>query len=76
MVYAILDENNIITNITEASYAVEPNWEGVPVGMPVSIGDRFENNAFYSPEGEIRLSPDTLVIADALEALLKGIAEA
>ena len=76
MIYAILNEEYIVTNIVESTYQVDSNWVAVAPTMGVQIGDHFINNLFYDQNNNPRLSADTQFLADAIENLLKGIADA
>lgn len=59
MIYAVLNENHdIVENIAESYIALHTNWIQVPANVPVSIGDSFDGNMFYSQEGEMRVTPD------------------
>ena len=76
MIYAILNEEYIVTNIVESTYQVESNWVAVAPSMEVQIGDLYVNNLFYDQNNNPRLSADTRILADMIENLLKGIADA
>ena len=53
--YAII-ENGIVTNIVVSNHQVASNWVSIPTGYPIAIGDSYDGYAFYSPEGEMRVS--------------------
>ena len=68
MKYAILDDTNKVVNIAESAYQVETNWQEIPSNTPVSIGDTMgTNNAYYDPEGNLRLSPEVKTYSELLD---------
>ena len=68
MTYAII-ENNIVINIAESIYALNENWIAVPSGLYVSIGDSYENNIFYDPNGNLRLTPEMFMAQEKITKL-------
>lgn len=68
MKYAILDGTNKVVNIAESAYQVETNWREIPSNTPVQIGDTMGmNNAYYDPEGNLRLSPEVKTYSEKLQ---------
>lgn len=55
MRFAIVQENKVI-NIAESNYPLTVDWHQIDNGVPVGIGDVYDGQAFYSPEGDIRMS--------------------
>lgn len=70
MIYAILNETlTTVENIVESHRAFEENWIQVPTNAPVSIGDTYNYSMFYSPDGELRVSPEIKVAQDRIKEL-------
>lgn len=68
MKYAILDGTNKVVNIAESAYQVETSWREIPSNTPVQIGDTMDmNNAYYDPEGNLRLSPEVKTYSEKLQ---------
>lgn len=57
MIYAVISDGRVI-NIAESYMALESNWQPVPTGCPVFIGDSFDGTVYRSPDGEERLTPE------------------
>lgn len=66
MNYAII-EDGIVVNIAVSNRQLKANWVAIPIGSPVAIGDTYKNGCFYSPEGELRLSPEMQVLQKAYQ---------
>ena len=75
MVYAVI-RDGVVVNIVSSYTAMGSNWQAVPVNCPVAIGDTYRDGCFYSPEGEMRMSPETAALAMAFDALMGGVADA
>lgn len=57
MTYAII-ENTTVINIADASRPIESTWVQVPIGMRVGIGDTYNGELFFDPEGNVRFTPE------------------
>lgn len=68
MNFAII-ENNIVTNIAFSNEPLNQNWYLIPTGMLVCIGDTFDGNAFYDPDGNIRLTIESMTVKENVTAL-------
>lgn len=55
MRFAIVEENKVV-NVAEGSYPLTVDWIQIDNGVPVGIDDTYDGQAFYSPEGEMRMS--------------------
>jgi len=75
MNYAII-ENGIVVNIAVSNHQLAANWVAIPTGCPVSIGDSYDGAVFKSPEGEMRMPPETAALASLLEAMMIGVEDA
>lgn len=75
MKYAIV-KGGVVVNIAEGNHPLTAEWHAIPAGCPVEIGDMYDGGAFYSPEGEMRMTPEGKMLFDklnALEAAYKGV---
>lgn len=55
MIFAIVNEGKVV-NIAEGNHPLSVDWIQVDNGVPVGIGDTYDGMAFYSPEGQMRMS--------------------
>lgn len=60
MIYAIV-KDNIVENIAESNLALDHNWIVTPFGSAVAIGDHYNNDVFYDPDGNPRLTPEAIL---------------
>lgn len=67
MTYAII-EGTTVTNIADATRPIEPTWIAVPTGMRVGIGDTYNGEMFFDPEGNMRLTPEQEYANKVIEA--------
>lgn len=67
MVYAIVEKGKVI-NIAESDIGLGNNWILVTPNTSVSIGDMYTEGKFYSPDGELKLSPELQLVYDNLRA--------
>lgn len=74
MKYAIV-ENGEVINIAEGNRAINSKWIPIPVGSSVSIGDTYDGQLFYSPDGRVRMTPEQAYIAEKLEACEAAFSE-
>lgn len=74
MRYAIV-KGGVVANVAEGNHPLTAEWKEIPARCPVETGDRYDGGAFYSPEGEMRMTPEGKMLFDklnALEAAYKG----
>lgn len=75
MNYAII-ENGLVVNIAVSNRQLEANWAAIPTGCPVVIGDSYDGSVFKSPEGVMRMPPETAAVASMFDALIGGVLDA
>lgn len=73
MIYAILNENNIIENVVEAMYPMDSNWQPLMPGSSAGIGDYYNGHAFVDTNNNYKGDIETQRIMQRLNALITGI---
>lgn len=72
MIFAIV-ENGIVVNIAFGHAPLDQNWYLVPTGMIIDIGDTFDGNAFYDPDGNLRFTKDTSYVQENVDKLQSDV---
>ena len=57
MTYAIVERMTVV-NIADATRPIGQTWIEIPIGARVSIGDTYNGEMFFDPEGNMRLTPE------------------
>ena len=68
MVYAVI-ENGVVANVAESYMALGDNWQAVPIGCPVAIGDSFDGSVYRGPDGAVRLTAEQQAANDRIAQL-------
>ena len=82
MNYAII-ENGIVVNIAVSVQPLKSNWVAISSGTRVMIGDTYDGDMFYDPDGNVRLSPEVTMtqnrvvdLESAFDSLMGGVSVA
>ena len=55
-------EKGVVVNIAESAYQLKTNWEEIPSQMPVKLGDRFADGAYYATDGQMRMTAEAAAL--------------
>jgi len=75
MKYAIV-ENGMVLNMAESSRPLESSWVLTPIGSLVSIGDSYDGQLFFAPDGSVRMTPEQAYMQQRIMALEEELAAA
>lgn len=69
-------ENGIVVNMAESNRPLKSSWALVPIGSLVSIGDSYDGQLFFAPDGSVRMTPEQAYMQQRIAALEEALADA